>query len=393
MPLVAENPDSQPDSTAISFRQRCSDFLPWANLAAGVGSIISFAFVPDLSPLMLLLGYLFICLLALAISVFLHELAHAFVAARFCMLPLRIQVGDGKTLFRIQRGACTLELNQYIHCGMVSPTPQAHNTRNHWILLCAAGPLMDLALLALLSILYFTYPFEAESQLRSALMVSLLALGWVFFTTLSRTDCQIYGRAAQTDIGSMIGLFKIPSSVFAAFQRLTSGYAGSWPLTASFDPADIRVISDHLLTAPRDKNLDHWRDTFCTAWLLYQPPALQPLVLQLSADLLANAPSEITRQGTRGAVLVQVGDLQDGIPMLEEVFRKTKSNFDRAFSAAFLARAHHQLGNDSLVQQWLAEFTKTDPPPALQKRLELLFQNSRSDNFPSPALAAGEGSR
>jgi hypothetical protein len=355
--------------------QRCADYLPWGTLIGGLFSIVIFATIPDLPLPLLLPGYVFIICLALAVSVLLHEVAHAFVAARLGMFPIRIQVGDGKTLLRFQLGAIKLEMKQYIHCGMVTPTPPTGLTRTNYISIYAAGPMMDLVVLGFLVILHFTLPFErwqTGSQMQAGLWIALLSLGWTFIGTMLRRDCTIYGRPARTDVASIISFLQIPTEIFLGLQRIMAE-SGGWSERHEVIGSGLKEAAEYLTKASNKKDLDHWRDVLCTAWLLYGNPEIDAYVDQLTSDLLANAPEKITRKGTRGSVLIALGQIPAGICMLVEVLEKTKSDFDRAFSTAFLALAYQELGKPSEVEHWISEFRKFDAPPALRKRVEHLL--------------------
>jgi hypothetical protein len=92
------------------------------------------------------------------------------------------------------------------------------------------------------------------------------------------------------------------------------------------------------------------------AWnaLLTLDPVLLLLADDLSQRSIASLPAAPDVQGTRGAVLVEMGQLERGLELLTEGIRGVAGMNDKARFAIFLARGESARGNFD----WAAEFEK-----------------------------------
>jgi hypothetical protein len=93
---------------------------------------------------------------------------------------------------------------------------------------------------------------------------------------------------------------------------------------------------------------------------------------RLSQQLLALSNSISTR-GTRGSVLVDIGRIEEGKALLQDVLAKTDSTIDKVYSNVFLALAEKQLGNLELALGYARAAAKVDTHcPALTRVADLL---------------------
>ncbi len=92
------------------------------------------------------------------------------------------------------------------------------------------------------------------------------------------------------------------------------------------------------------------------AWnaVLTQDPSMLPLADDLSQRSIASLSAAPEVQGTRGAVLVEMGELERGLVLLTEGIRGVAGMDDKARFALFLARGERARGNSDLA----AEFEK-----------------------------------
>lgn len=86
---------------------------------------------------------------------------------------------------------------------------------------------------------------------------------------------------------------------------------------------------------------------------------------QRALDLL---PEGITLRGTRGAILIEMGRIEEGSVMLEEVFNRTESEADKMICAFYLALANRKLGTASGIQRWREQMMQYSPPKWLLER-------------------------
>jgi tetratricopeptide (TPR) repeat protein len=94
---------------------------------------------------------------------------------------------------------------------------------------------------------------------------------------------------------------------------------------------------------------------------------LLPYALEWTREARRVAPSSRTLIGTLGSVLVESGDIEAGMALLSSL--TTAEPNDRAIAACYLAKGHHQLGNQDEARQVLERARKLRPPPALFNRI------------------------
>jgi hypothetical protein len=91
-------------------------------------------------------------------------------------------------------------------------------------------------------------------------------------------------------------------------------------------------------------------DVLVTDGLIFADPAVRPHLDQWSLRALQLGPKVKTLIGSRGAVLVELGQYQKGKRLLETLaFSSDAAPFDALLSRVFLARAEHALGNADLA--------------------------------------------
>jgi hypothetical protein len=92
-----------------------------------------------------------------------------------------------------------------------------------------------------------------------------------------------------------------------------------------------------------------------------------------SARLRELGPEVTTLKGSRGAALVELGQVEAGKALLEEVeVAADASRFDRAMSKMFLSRAGHALGNQAAARRHLTDARNlfaADPSHPLSRSL------------------------
>jgi hypothetical protein len=80
-----------------------------------------------------------------------------------------------------------------------------------------------------------------------------------------------------------------------------------------------------------------------------------------SADAWTALPWMPTLCGTRGAVLVEQGELDEGIRLLRTALKKNESAYNRAVNACFLALGEARRGDDAAAQTYLETAGTLDP--------------------------------
>jgi tetratricopeptide (TPR) repeat protein len=93
-----------------------------------------------------------------------------------------------------------------------------------------------------------------------------------------------------------------------------------------------------------------------------------PVADDYSRRALELLPEKTTLKGTRGAILIEMGRIEEGRALLEEVFSRTESEDDKMICAFYLALANRKLGNVSCVQEWREQMMQHSHPKWLLDR-------------------------
>ncbi len=108
------------------------------------------------------------------------------------------------------------------------------------------------------------------------------------------------------------------------------------------------------------------------AWsnLLTRDPSALKEADEFSARAYAALPWMPPVKGTRGSVLVELGQFSEGIELLSQALRMNEEGYNRAFNAAFLALAHLKLGNTNQAEVFLDVARSHDRTCLLISRVE-----------------------
>lgn len=228
--------------------------------------------------------------------------------------------------------------------------------------------------------------------------------GFQIFSNLLGRRGWVGGAIASTDVLQLRQLWKHREATPEQIQLLAdlqecsvASKARDWPRAISRaqaiisrDPDNLDLLfylgQMHLEAGDTAQAESIWRD-------LLKRPSLQPssqarildslccLALYDSRmDLLAEAegwsaqalgisPHSITLKGTRGGVLIELGRIEEGIALLEEVMKRSECPLDHAISSAYLAKAHAQKGNREQSVRWLRKATELNPSHVVVERI------------------------
>ena len=106
-------------------------------------------------------------------------------------------------------------------------------------------------------------------------------------------------------------------------------------------------------------------------------PGLLPEADAYSKEAYAAAPWAPSITGTRGTVLVAMGQIEAGIKLLKESFEKAWSPRSKTENACHLAMAHARLGDRNQADNYLELARQMDSQCRLIERAEAEFQNSK----------------
>jgi Zn-dependent protease len=113
-------------------------------------------------------------------------------------------------------------------------------------------------------------------------------------------------------------------------------------------------------------------DIYLTWQLQHGSPAQPDVADRLSRQLVELDDCTSTR-GTRGSVLVDLGRLEEGKAMLQEVLARTNGPIEKSYSNIFLALAAKAEGDEARARELAQAARKADPAcPALKRVADLL---------------------
>lgn len=90
-------------------------------------------------------------------------------------------------------------------------------------------------------------------------------------------------------------------------------------------------------------------------------PALLPQADAFSAEAYQNAPWQPEFSGTRGAVLIELGQVDEGLPLVQDAMQKAVTAHSKALDACFVAIGEARRGNAAEARRYLDAARQLDP--------------------------------
>jgi hypothetical protein len=342
-----------------------------------------------------------------------HELAHFFAALFVGGHVHKIQIGSGKVLgtFRLMGTAC--EVHESLRSGLVLfSITSAKQARMKLAFVTGAAPLASLVLAGVsIALLFFICPLDQSSSSIWYYPFPYL-VGWTLPCVLFLPGVllpyryQYAGRTMETDAMRLLAIpwltdAEIEKRISAA-QTLLTIRDEIDPSTISLDQAleraeatpndqlavctaaaflreacDPRVLiyyKELVTLFPSSTKRTQFIDQYLTCSLEMDAVSSNSAEMdQLSQELLASNPGNISVVGTGGSILVDIGRIDEGKAMLIQVLEKTESLFDKSYTNIFLALAEKKQGNLDLARDYADRSAKLDPNcPALKRVSDLL---------------------
>lgn len=318
----------------------------------------------NLAPLLTIFSIFGVQILTLAV----HELAHALVAAGYGLFPITTMLGTGDVFIDISLQKVRVVLKRWPFGGMVVPSGQVGGRYSvaRGIALIAAGPVADLSMLAC-SVWLLVWPPDWWASLDFSKQVDPV-LG---ITTIWLVLGHVVGFKPRTV--TMEGN-AIPNDTLQIWQliRYRSRYKKLYGLNdellfhadAGNEKSLERVKTSFALAlnacnALEEKN--SVRDWFASYVLFLDLPDLLELADRASADLVASSPDTWTYKGTRAAVLIDSGRIEEGMILGKEVAQQSPAAHDKSITMAFLAIGEARLGRTEEAQRWMEQAVAIDP--------------------------------
>lgn len=340
----------------------------------------------------------------------LHELAHVTAAWPTGGRVFAVHLGFGNPRLRRRVGNIDLVVNPVPVAGMVFlafPSRRAIVARH--AVATAAGPLLHVVMLALL-----IPAFDFEKLGTSVAWVEALALVNAIMLAISLfpSNPRMGALALPSDGLKLLQLAAgrySPTELHSTYYLLASGAAferREFDHTVEVSRQGLAAYPDNpLLRVNLVAGLISL-EQYDQAWQVSEevlamgdelPPPILAMAMNNAAWLAllrnpAGASLEQAQQrasqayrllpwvavveGTLGAVLVECGDFQDGIAHLQSAARHQTSPEDSASNLAYVAMAHHRLGERDRAGKTLQEAIELDPEGLIVKRAQREIETS-----------------
>jgi hypothetical protein len=353
---------------------------------------------------------------AQAVSTVIHELGHV-IAGLFVRLRLfRFAIGYGPVILRSYIFRTLVEIRLIPICGYVlHGYPTLTHIRKRTVLFVLGGPTANLAVAIILSVILFS---SSTAHLVDFPIVQILLYGFVavnlfdLFITLIPMRVRM-PRLGRTPNDGLI-LARIPSltdeilvtyhiSYFQEEGRCSSEkgqheeakqwyeagmslYPDNFMLLFCVGNVQVRLgqfarSRECLLPLLTRKDLlplhrPHVLDTIAWANLMRGDPGLLEETDRFSKEAFEAMPWSSYFAGTRGAVLVELGQTEAGMELLRTALKKNKDAYNKAVNACYLALGEAGLGNVDAAKKHLEMARKLDAKCPVLERIAENVQNA-----------------
>ncbi len=320
------------------------------------------------------------------ISIVLHESAHLLMARWVGLRVWCMSVGHGRVIFDKEFAAGRLVVREIPFSGAVYPfsfTSESDRIRWKQVLVSAAGPLSNALLLAGFGLALCNGGLLVASSRVSARMFAIQmsvvnALLFLYGTVPYRlTD----GAKNQNDGAAILGyLFsRRPDKREDTSTKAAAAWYGTGP---SWRWLRTHVPAETLLAQYRDRLNDtalssetrcQYLDGFATAVLIYGSTSFLEEADRYSEELAKAMPDSWSVKGTRGSILIDKGDIDPGMAILQEVVKQDPSASDRGIAASFLALAEFKRHHRDAALEWIGTARRVDPNCGALPRVEAIM--------------------
>jgi tetratricopeptide (TPR) repeat protein len=370
------------------------------------------------------LGYFYAALslfyVFLILMLVLHELSHALIAYLLGFQVFAIFMGTGKNRFKFNVGKTTIVLNTLPLSGIVYfVTDGAKFLRIRRFLSILAGPAVHI--LFVIALTLYLHNNTLESSFENLLFWPLLIVN-VFLLAVNLFPWE-YTESHGKQPSDGLALYQIlrtatqqNNEYLFLYHQFTawSAYnrkAYDESVEAIKQGLKLRADSPYLqnllgiIYLEKEEN-QKARDVFKNIYdlippeqennefkyiilnnLAYADIMLRDTTLLQEADALSKEALERTPwlpfvKGTRGAVLVELGNLDDGLRLLEEAKSRHTETSGKANNACFISIAKSRQGQLNESQSYIALAKQLDPDNSLIKRAEEELQKALNKMTP-----------
>jgi tetratricopeptide (TPR) repeat protein len=335
-------------------------------------------------------------------STFCHELGHFVCAKLVGMSPQLMKVGRGFRIFRKSFFGAQLEIGILPDCGITYASyphtgwSRLVDLKLKLIIFSIGGCLANsVLLLCLIAVFVYTgFPICLYFILIEALMIII---------ALAPTDVLLYGTKIPRDGKKIFFILTQDNQryFFADHQKAITRIAGDRAEPQILFKNDIRALElfvkaeiklayrrfdeaiallDQLLNPENasDAEKAYILDTLASIVINHGQKQYLAQADRWSQEALKLAGHSKTIQGTRGAILIELGQYEEGKQTLFPLTELDNDPLDIAISSAYLAKADHHLGNNEQAWKWLKQAEQVgEKVPSLSEMFASIKQELR----------------
>lgn len=321
-------------------------------------------------------------------SIFCHEMGHFMAAIIVGFNPHFVKIGSGNKILELMFLESRIEFC-LIPSGGITYTSNLslENMRAKLIFMYFAGPMMNCLLLVLIIIFdkYINLFFNINHMdlYTNCISFSSIHETFLFIGNLLPFESNIYGRSHPTDGKQVLDALTKTNEQFIQKKLGLARYSiNEDDSSIDFFNNDLKTLQI-LYKAQAELHKCNFNqtiklleqilvnDNLIIRDKLYVLDILISVVIDheqiqylqkadiWSAQALALAGEIKTIQGTRGAILIELGRYSEGKEMLLPLTAVDNDAIDIAVSCCYIAKADHFLGNDNSVKDWLKKAAKT----------------------------------
>ncbi len=379
-------------------KKDAGSFLGMALLLGGMGVFLSF-----LPPHWAVLGraylQMFAGLVLILPMIVLHELSHALAGRLLGLRVFAIHLGAGSVVYTRRLWGMRWYIKQFPVLGLtIAAGPALPRMRLRIFLLHLAGPALHaLLIVALVAVLGGLPAAQADGPLGQALWIGVGTNLLLLLTNLYPRKAAASLQYTGTDGWAMLNSYKISEAelqkryalyyVLQAVDAVDRGdktTARQWAEQGlALYPQQVLLINalgyvysnmrEHALSRAAflqvlncaEKPPESIRllalNNVAFANLMLGDPALLAQADEFSQTAYKNIPWEPVVGGTRGGVLVALGQVAEGVELLRNAMARNTDPHGKALEACLIATGELKRGNWSEAEKYLAAAQKLDP--------------------------------
>ncbi|BAT53666.1 hypothetical protein NOS3756_26270 [Nostoc sp. NIES-3756] len=338
---------------------------------------------------------LILTLLWLHISIFCHEMGHFIVAKVFGFKPYLVIVGSGHKIFSFKLLNSLFEF-RLIPSGGITYTSNLtlEKLRNKLALMYLAGPVVNLCFCLLFSIFYAKYLYTiADPGYLISIPIIICIEFLLFVGSMTPMDVNLYGKVYSNDGKQLINALTKTEQQFIQKLLGLDRYANGKESAQDLFNNDLKVLHilykaeaeltkrnfaqainllEQILNYPGLLNRDklYIIDILASTVINYGETKYLHQADKWSAQAIVLAGDIKTIQGTRGAILVELGRYNEGKEMLLPLTEEGNELIDIVFSCCYIAKADYYLGNENKVKDWLEKAEKVGAAYIIIQRIK-----------------------